>query len=47
MIIFEEQSEDWKQEFYECWKLQELYGSYEIPIHLWDNLFVKAKRNEG
>jgi hypothetical protein len=42
MIVFEKQTRIWKEEFFECWKLQELYGD-EIPINLWSKLFEKAK----
>ena len=41
-IIYEEQSEIWKHEFLELWKLQELYGD-EAPTSLWEKLFKNAK----
>jgi len=46
MIIFEEQSKNWQEEFFECWKLQELYGD-EIPLDLWDKLFSHAVRQSN
>jgi len=41
MIVFEKQKEIWKEEFLECWRLQNLYGE-ETPINLWKQLFEKA-----
>ena len=41
MIEFKKQTTIWKEEFFECWKLQELYGG-DIPLNLWKQLFEKA-----
>jgi len=41
-IYFEDQTKEWKGEFFENYQLQVLYGD-EIPVNLWKDLFSKAR----
>lgn len=45
MIIYEEQTIEWKQEFQDSFKLQGLYGE-DCP-DLWSKLFKNAKYSQG
>lgn len=45
-VYFEYQSQEWKDEFYDNLKLQDLYGN-GIPTDLWKKLLEKAKNRQG